>query len=112
MHEKVPAVGRRRNVLDEQIVQAIVGMPICQREVQGALHLLEQNCRAFRSCWRPEDKLSDVAPCSACAKSGSTNVDALQQQLWCFKTELPLGDARDLGPSADTYTLGRQRGCC
>jgi hypothetical protein len=27
VHEKVPAVGRRRNVVNEQIVQAIVGMP-------------------------------------------------------------------------------------
>ena len=36
--EKVPAVGRRRNVLNEQIVQS-VGMPICQREIQRALYL-------------------------------------------------------------------------
>jgi hypothetical protein len=39
VHEKVPAVGRRRYVFNEQIVQAIVGMPICQREIQRALHL-------------------------------------------------------------------------
>jgi hypothetical protein len=39
VHEKVPAVGRRRNVLNEQIVQAIVGMPISQREIQCALNL-------------------------------------------------------------------------
>jgi hypothetical protein len=39
VHEKVPAVGRRRNILNEQIVQAIVGMPICQREIQRALYL-------------------------------------------------------------------------
>ena len=38
MDEKVPAVGRRGNVLNEQIVQA-VGMPICQREIQRALNL-------------------------------------------------------------------------
>jgi hypothetical protein len=37
--EKVPAVGRRRNVFNEQIVQAVVGMPICQREIQRALYL-------------------------------------------------------------------------
>jgi hypothetical protein len=39
VHKKVPAVGRRRNVLNEQIVQAIVGMPISQREIQRALNL-------------------------------------------------------------------------
>jgi hypothetical protein len=39
MDEQVPAVGRRRNVLNEQIVQAIVGMPICQREIQRTLYL-------------------------------------------------------------------------
>jgi hypothetical protein len=38
VYEKVPAVGRRRNVFDEQFVQA-VGVPICQREIQRALHL-------------------------------------------------------------------------
>ena len=37
--EKVPAVGRRRNVFNEEIVQAVVGMPICQREIQCALYL-------------------------------------------------------------------------
>ena len=35
----MPAVRRRRDILDEQIVQAIVGMPICEREVQCPLHL-------------------------------------------------------------------------
>jgi hypothetical protein len=39
VHEEVPAVRRRRHVLNEQIVQAIVGMPICQREIQRALYL-------------------------------------------------------------------------
>ena len=39
VHQEVPAVGRRRNVLDEQIVQAIVGMPIRQREIQRTLNL-------------------------------------------------------------------------
>jgi hypothetical protein len=39
VHEKVPAVGRRRHVLNEQIAQAIVGTPICQCEIQRALYL-------------------------------------------------------------------------
>jgi hypothetical protein len=39
VHQQVPAVWRRRNVFNEQIVQAIVGMPICQREIQCALYL-------------------------------------------------------------------------
>ena len=39
MHKKLSAVGRRRNVFDEQIVQAVVGMAICQREIQRALYL-------------------------------------------------------------------------
>jgi hypothetical protein len=48
VHQEVPGVGRRRNVLDEQIVQAIVGVPICQREVQCALHLTaELPCFSF-----------------------------------------------------------------
>jgi hypothetical protein len=39
VHEKVPAVGRRGHLFDEQIVHAIVGMSICEREIQRALHL-------------------------------------------------------------------------
>jgi hypothetical protein len=39
VHEKVPAVRGRRYLLDEQIVHAIVGMSICEREIQRALHL-------------------------------------------------------------------------
>jgi hypothetical protein len=39
MHQKVPAVRRRRHVLYEYIVQAIVGVPICQREIQRTLYL-------------------------------------------------------------------------
>jgi hypothetical protein len=39
VHQQVPAVRRRRDVLDEQIVQAVVGVPICQREIQRALYL-------------------------------------------------------------------------
>jgi hypothetical protein len=39
VHKKVAAVGRRRNVLDKQIVQAIVAMPICQCQIQRALYL-------------------------------------------------------------------------
>ena len=39
LHEKVSAVGCRRDVFNEQIVQAVVGMSICQREIQRALYL-------------------------------------------------------------------------
>ena len=39
MHQKVPAIRRRRNVFDEQLVQAIVGVAIGQREIQRALYL-------------------------------------------------------------------------
>jgi hypothetical protein len=39
VHVEVPAVRRRRNVLNEQIVQAIVGRPIRQREIQRTLYL-------------------------------------------------------------------------
>ena len=39
MDEKTPAVGRRRNVFNEQIGQAVVGMPIGQCEIQRALYL-------------------------------------------------------------------------
>jgi len=48
VHEKVPAVWRRRNVLDEQIVHAIVGTAICKREVKCPLHLsAELTCLSF-----------------------------------------------------------------
>jgi hypothetical protein len=39
VHQQVPAVGRRRHLLDEQIVDAIVGMAIREREVECPLHL-------------------------------------------------------------------------
>ena len=39
VREKVSAVGCRRDVFNEQIVQAVVGMAICQREIQRALYL-------------------------------------------------------------------------
>ena len=39
MHQQVPAVRRRRHVLDEQVVQAIVGNAICERQVECPLHL-------------------------------------------------------------------------
>jgi len=35
----VPAVRRRRHVFDEEIAQAVVGVPICQREIQRTLYL-------------------------------------------------------------------------
>lgn len=39
VHQQVPAVRCRRNVLDEQIVQAVVGVSIREREIQRALYL-------------------------------------------------------------------------
>jgi len=39
VHEEVPTVRRRRYAFDVQIVQAIIGMSICQREIQRALNL-------------------------------------------------------------------------
>jgi hypothetical protein len=39
VHQQVPAVRCRRNVLDEHIVQAVVGVSISQREIQRALYL-------------------------------------------------------------------------
>ena len=38
VNEKMPAVGRRRHVFNEQIVQA-VGVSIGDREIERALHL-------------------------------------------------------------------------
>jgi hypothetical protein len=39
VHQEVPAVRRRRHVLNEQIVQAIVAMPICQCQIERTLYL-------------------------------------------------------------------------
>src|SRR6266852_1151082 len=39
MHQQMAAVGGRRYLLDEQIVHAIVGMAICERQVECPLHL-------------------------------------------------------------------------
>jgi len=39
VHQQVSAVRRRRNVFHEEIVQAVIGMSICQREIQSALDL-------------------------------------------------------------------------
>ena len=39
VHQQVPAVRRRRHVLDEEIVHAIVGIAICERQVECPLHL-------------------------------------------------------------------------
>jgi hypothetical protein len=44
----VSAVGRRRDVFNEEIVQAVVAMPIGQREIQRALYLsAELPCLSF-----------------------------------------------------------------
>jgi hypothetical protein len=48
MHQQVPAVGGWRYLLDEQIVHAIVGMAICERQVECPLHLsTELTCLSF-----------------------------------------------------------------
>ena len=48
MYEEVPAVGRGRNVLDKQIVQAIIGLSLGQREIQRTLYLsAELPCLSF-----------------------------------------------------------------
>ena len=39
MHEQVPAVRRWRHILNEQIVQAVVCVPIGEREIQRTLYL-------------------------------------------------------------------------
>jgi hypothetical protein len=39
MHEKVPAVRGRNNLLDEKIVYTIANIPVREREVQRPLHL-------------------------------------------------------------------------
>jgi hypothetical protein len=39
MHEEVPAVRGRNNLLDEKIVYAITNIPVREREVQRPLHL-------------------------------------------------------------------------
>ena len=39
MHEQVSAVGRRRHFLNEQIVQAIIDLPLGKREIQRTLYL-------------------------------------------------------------------------
>jgi hypothetical protein len=62
-----------------------------------------QNCRAFRCPCRLEDKLPDLAPYKASAKSGSTNADCLRRRLCCFKTKLPYCAHAHSGPNADRY---------
>jgi hypothetical protein len=39
VHQQMPAVRGRRDLLDEQIVHAIVGMAICERQVECPLDL-------------------------------------------------------------------------
>ena len=88
MNEKVSGVGRRRSVLDEQIVQAVVGMAICQREIQPALYLSAELPRLSFNL--PDDRRSEVPPPNAWANSGSTkSSDPLWRRLQCFKTKLP-----------------------
>jgi hypothetical protein len=48
VHQQVPAVRRRRHVLDEQIVHAIVSIAICERQVECPLYLsTELACLSF-----------------------------------------------------------------
>ena len=56
MHQQMPAVVGRRYLLDEQIVHAIVGMAICERQVECPLHLpAELTCLSFSlmACRKP-----------------------------------------------------------
>ena len=39
MHEEVPAVRGRNNLLDEKIIYAIANIPVREREIQCPLHL-------------------------------------------------------------------------
>ena len=39
MHQKVPAIRGRKNLLDEKIVDTIANVAIREREVQRPLHL-------------------------------------------------------------------------
>ena len=39
MYQQMPAIGRCRYLLDEQIVHAIVGTAFCERQVECPLHL-------------------------------------------------------------------------
>ena len=39
VHQQVPAIRRGRDIIHEQLVQAIVFMPVCQREIQRSLNL-------------------------------------------------------------------------
>ena len=39
MHQQVPAIRGRKNLLDEKIVEAIANVAIREREVQRPLHL-------------------------------------------------------------------------
>jgi hypothetical protein len=39
VHQEVPAIRGRNNLLDEKIVDAIASIAIRQREIQRALHL-------------------------------------------------------------------------
>ena len=48
VHQQMPAVRGRRYLLDEQIVHAIVGMAICERQVECPLDLsTEITCLSF-----------------------------------------------------------------
>ena len=39
MHQEVSAIRRWKNLVDEEIVEAIANIAICEREVQRPLHL-------------------------------------------------------------------------
>jgi len=45
VHQQVPAIRRGRDVVHEQFIQAIIRVPVCQREVQRPLHLSAQLTR-------------------------------------------------------------------
>ena len=39
VHQQVPAVRGRRDLLDEEVAEAVIGVSIGQREIQSALYL-------------------------------------------------------------------------
>jgi hypothetical protein len=39
VHEEVPAIRGRKNLLDEKIIDAIASVAVCEGEVQCTLHL-------------------------------------------------------------------------
>ncbi len=69
MHQQVPAMRRRRDILNEQIVQAIIGAAIGQRQIQCTLDLSAQLLRL------PILIFQDKAPLAARAYAHPADAD-------------------------------------